>query len=300
MSLWPSPWPTEDGGPRRSQAPSEVQGPGSRPAGRVVTAAVGDAFATTMVVLREPGEVFALRHTLGRRPLRDPSTGWVERIDPITLAAVGRSPDLAAGAAGPFGPGGIAAHANGSLHVVYGCFCHRLSAQLKLLASRRLPQPRPYNSFVVLADGTLAMKDIDRARRHPARLMLLDPVTLAPRCPDLHLPESVVPRLSADGDSLYAIGERTVYRYRWDGDRLQCDLEIPYLASRGPSYGWDPVIEGGQLWFLDNGEHDSATTRRGVGVVLVLGHRSRSARADPADLEQGQGGGAPRGAVTDP
>src|ERR1035437_5436370 len=138
MSLWPSPWPAEDGGPRRSQAPSEVQGLGIRPDERLVTAAVRDAFATTMVVLREPGEVFALRHTLGRRPLRDPSTGWVERIDPITLAAVGRSPDLAAG---PFWPGGIAAHANGSLHVVYGCFCHRLSAQIKLLASRRLPPP---------------------------------------------------------------------------------------------------------------------------------------------------------------
>jgi hypothetical protein len=297
MSLWPSPWPAEDGGPRRSQAPSEVQGLGIRPDERLVTAAVRDAFATTMVVLREPGEVFALRHTLGRRPLRDPSTGWVERIDPITLAAVGRSPDLAAG---PFWPGGIAAHANGSLHVVYGCFCHRLSAQLKLLASRRLPQPRPYNSFVVLADGTLAMKDIDRARRHPARLTLLDPETLAPRCPDLHLPESVVARLSADGDSLYAIGERTVYRYRWDGDRLQCDLEIPYLASRGQSYGWDPVIEGGQLWFLDNGEHDYATTMLGAGVAPGPVHLIRISLADPSDREQVQVCGAPRGAVTDP
>src|ERR1035437_6276849 len=216
MSLWPSPWPAEDGGPRRSQAPSEVQGLGIRPDERLVTAAVRDAFATTMVVLREPGEVFALRHTLGRRPLRDPSTGWVERIDPITLAAVGRSPDLAAG---PFWPGGIAGHANGSRHGVYGRFCDRPSAPLKLRASRRLPQPRPYNSFVVLADGTLAMKDIDRARRHPARLTLLDPEPLAPRCPDLHLPESVVARLSADGDSLYAIGERTVYPHRWEGDR---------------------------------------------------------------------------------
>ena len=58
--------------------------------------------ATTMVVLREPGEVFVLRHTLGRRPLRDPVTAWVERIDPLTLEPLARSPDLPAG---PFWPG---------------------------------------------------------------------------------------------------------------------------------------------------------------------------------------------------
>src|ERR1019366_2404577 len=97
MSLWPSPWPAEDGGPRRSQAPSEVQGLGIRPDERLGTAAGRDAFAPTMGVFRGPDELFARRPPLGRRPLRDPSTGWVERIDPITLAAVGRSPDLAAG-----------------------------------------------------------------------------------------------------------------------------------------------------------------------------------------------------------
>jgi hypothetical protein len=83
--------------------------------------------------------------------------------------------------AGPFWPGGIAAHANGSLHVVYGRFCHRLSAELELLASRKLPVPRPYNSFVVLADGTLAMKDLDVGLREPSRLTLLHPETLEPQ-----------------------------------------------------------------------------------------------------------------------
>jgi hypothetical protein len=75
-----------------------------------------------MVVLREPGEVFVLRHTLGRRPLCDATVAWVEQIDARTLEPRRRSPDLAAG---PFWPGGLAAHANGSLHVVYGRYCHR-------------------------------------------------------------------------------------------------------------------------------------------------------------------------------
>ncbi len=176
----------------------------------------------------------------------------VEQIDPRTLEPRRRSPDLAAG---PFWPGGLAAHANGSLHVVYGRYCHRLSPELELLGTRELPQPRPYNSFVVLGDGTLAMKDIDRSLRHPAHLTLLDPETLERRCSDVELPESVVARLAADGDSLYAVGARHAYRYRWDGEGLEADKELRYLERGGQSHGWDPVIEGGQMWFLDNGKH---------------------------------------------
>ena len=70
-----------------------------------------------MVVLRAPGEVFVLRHTLGRRPQRDPSTRMGRADRPRTLEPQARSPDLPGG---PFWPGGLAAHANGSLHVVFG------------------------------------------------------------------------------------------------------------------------------------------------------------------------------------
>ena len=180
MALWQSPWPAEDGGPGRTQQPRGKPGPGIGSDERLVLAARRDAFATTMVVLREPGQVYVLRHTMGRRPQRDPTVAWVERIDPHTLAPIERSPELAAG---PFWPGGLLAHANGSLYVTYGRFCHRLSAGLELEASYQLPQPRPYNSLVVLGDGTLAMKDIDRSLGHQAKLSLLDPDTLRPRCP---------------------------------------------------------------------------------------------------------------------
>jgi hypothetical protein len=296
VSLWPSPWPAEDGGPRRSQAPRDKSGLAIQPGERLTCTARRDAFATTMVVLREPGQVFALRHSLGRRPQADPCVAWVERIDPRTLEVLERSPQLPAG---PFWPGGLLAHANGSLYVTFGRFCHRLSPELEVLGRYELPQPRPYNSLVVLGDGTLAMKDIDRSARVPAKLSLLDPETLEPRCPDVELPEAVVARLSADGERLYAVGATTVYGYAWDGRSLERVLEVPYL-NPGQSYGWDPVIEGGQLWFMDNGEHRYSSTMLGAGVAEGPVHLIRISLSDPADRESVPVGSGRRGAITDP
>jgi hypothetical protein len=264
-----------------------------------VLTAARDAFATTMVVLRGPGEVFALRHTVPSRPEREASTAWVERLDPASLAPLSRSPTLPGG---PFWPGGLAAHANGSLHVVHGRFCHMLSPQLELLHSRKLPAARPYNSFVVLQDGTLAMKDLDRGLRAPARLSLLDPDTLTPRCPDVSLPEPAIARLSADGNTLYVVGATTVWRYLWDGDRLERDDDwrAPYLRGGDQTYGWDPVIAGGQLWLLDNGAHRYSTTMRGAGAATGPVHLIRVSLADAGDYGATEVSGASRGAVTNP
>jgi len=250
-----------------------------------------------MAVLREPGQVYLLRHALGRRPLRDATFGWVERIDPLTLEPLERSRQLEGG---PFWPGGLCAHANGSLFVVYGRFCHRLSAELELRASYELPVARPYNSLVVLADGTLVMKDIDRSLREPARLTLLDPESLEPRCADVELPEPVVARLSADGRQLYAVGASAVHAYEWDGERLERIFELRYRELPGQSYGWDPVIEGGQLWLLDQGEHRYATSMLGAGVAAGPVHLIRIPLANPEDREAVEVCGNPRGAVTDP
>jgi hypothetical protein len=290
-------WPAEDGGPARAQQPQGLPGLDIRPGERLVTSAVRDAFATTMVVPREPGEVFALRHTLGRRPLVDACVAWVERIDPLTLEPLARSRDLPAG---PFWPGGMAVHGDGSLHVVFGRFCHRLSPELEVLAACELPRPRPYNSFVTLADGTLAMKDIDRTLHEPARLTLLDPETLERRCADVPLAESAVARLAADGDRLYAVGATAVHGYRWDGARLEREFGVRYLDRRDQSYGWDPVIAGGQLWFLDNGDHDYVTTMAGAGRAAGPVRLHRVSLADPGDREAVEVCGLPHGTVTDP
>jgi hypothetical protein len=121
---WKSRWPAEDGGPRRRQVPRSGRGP-QLVAGRVAVHS-REAIASTMVVLRDPGEVFVLRHTLGAQTI-----AWVEQVDPTTLDPVARSDDLAGG---PMWPGGMAAHANGSLHVVFGNHAHRLGPDLTLLA----------------------------------------------------------------------------------------------------------------------------------------------------------------------
>jgi len=82
--LWPSPWPAEDGGPVQLQAPHGGAALGLQPGERLV-ATSREAMVATMVVLRDPGQVYLLRHTTG-----DEAVAWVERIDPITLECLER------------------------------------------------------------------------------------------------------------------------------------------------------------------------------------------------------------------
>ena len=294
---WPSPWPGEDAGPRRSQAPHAVTGLNIAEGERLEVTS-RDAFAVTMVILREPGQVYLLRHTVGTNMFSDPVVGWVERIDPQTLEVVERSPELAAG---PFWPGGLAAHANGSLYTVFGRWCHRLAPDCSVIARRELPAPRPYNSFVILADGTIATKDFDhQATSLGTRLTLLDPDRLEQRCADVQLPERSIARLSSDGNTIYVVGETTTFRYVWDPAteqlRLDEDWSFRYGPRPGKSYGWDPVIDDGQMWFLDNGEHTYTTSMLHAGVAPSPIQLLRASLADAADYDAidicGQGYGS--------
>lgn len=289
---WPSPWPCEDGGPRRAAAPDGA-GLGLRP-GETLAATAREAVAT-MVVLRRPGEVFLTGHTFG-----PDSMAWVERIDPVTLAPLARSPDLAGG---PFWPGGIAAHANGSLYVTYGRWCHRLDPDCLPLMSRELPRPRPYNSLLVLPDGTLVMKDLIRDGSARSRLIALEPERLEPLAPELELPEASIARLSADGSTVYVIGDHCAYRVHWDGRACRFTLDdawrVPYRQDLHQSYGWDAVIEGGHVWFMDNGDHRYAGTMQGAGVATGPVHLVRAA-VDGGAFELLPISGLPAGAVTNP
>lgn len=253
-ALWPSPWPAEDGGPHRRQiAASPVAGWGLAP-GEGIEVTHRDAPGTTMVVLRDHDEVYVLRHGFG-----DDAPAWVEQIDPITLEVLRQSPELAGG---PMWPGGLAAHGDGSLHVVFGNHAHRLAADTSVLASTELPRRLPYNSFVTLPDGHLVTKDFagrrpgqPEAPAVPAELLVLHPATLA-IVARLDLPEPSTARLSADGDDLYVVGHSSLFRVRWDGTSLvlDADLVAPYRTLDGQTYGWDSVIALGAAWFLDDGE----------------------------------------------
>jgi hypothetical protein len=297
VSLWSSPWPAEDGGPARVQAPSGIRGLALR-TGERLSVTSRDALASTMFVLREPGELFLLRHSLGPRGPDDPVEAWVERVDPITLEPLASSPRLAAG---PFWPGGLAAHANGSLYVTAGRWCHRLSSDLRLLGSHKLPRRRPYNSLVVLASGALVMKDLDRSSGTRTTLSVLDPETLVP-LHEVEAPEPSIARLSAADDTVYLVGDHTITRWTWDGDRLarDDDWQLRYRTRGGQGYGWDVVLAGGHAWFMDNGDHDYVTTMLGAGASTGPVHLVRVSLSDATDHELVPVCHLPGGSITNP
>ncbi|MDO8362393.1 MAG: hypothetical protein Q7V88_05815 [Actinomycetota bacterium] len=260
------------------------------------------AIASTMVVLRDPGEVYLLCHTGG-----DDAVSWVEQIHPHTLEMVRRSPDLAGG---PTWPGGVAAHANGSLYVVFGRHAHRLSPQLEVLATTELPRSRPYNSFVILPDGCIATKDFAGLRpghTEPdglgaSELLVLEPEALSvmARC---ELPEPSIARLSADGDDIYVVGDTSLLRVGWDGSALRLDpsFRAAYRTLAGQTYGWDAVIDAGAAWFLDNG----AGSERFAGTFRGLGTNTAPLHLVRVDLATGAVGltevcGLPGGMVANP
>lgn len=266
-AYWPEPWTCEDGGPRRLGCATGQPGLGIRPGERLEVAAVYDAFATDVLARRGPGELYALRHGPLSGAQAKPVDGWVERLDPETLAVTATTTPLPGG---PYWPGGLAAHANGDLHMVFGAWAHRLSADLDVLASHRLPVERPYNSFVVLDGGELVTKDCDApAGREPSTVSVLHPETLLPVAPALRLPEPCIARLSCDGESVIAVGTTAVYRLRLDRDAARLAIDDEWQPRYGPSpdhsYGWDPVVTDDHVFWMDNGRNGVDRTMLGSG-----------------------------------
>jgi hypothetical protein len=222
-------------------------------------AAVHDAFATDALVRRDPGELYALRHDMPWfGPFSRPVQSWVERLHPETLAVEASTPKLPGGV---FWPGGIAAHANGDLHMIFGCWAHRLSPDLAVVASHRLPVDRPHNSFVVLDGGELVTKDCDAPDGTvPSTVSVLDPETLMPVVRPLRLPEPSIARLSSDGQNVIALGTTTAFRLRLDRDAEQVVLDAHWQPAYGPApgrgYGWDPVMTHDRVFWMDNGAND--------------------------------------------
>lgn len=280
---WPGPWSCEDGGPERRQVPLDT-------AGLHVTGT--DAVevhwrlapAATMVVTRDAGELFLLRHTAG-----DDAVSFVERIDPVTLEPLLRSPDLVGG---PTWPGSIAVHANGSIYVVFGNHVHRLDTELSVLATTELPRLRPYNGFVIMPDGHLVTKDFAGSRpglpvaaedREACELVALEPegLSIVDRC---SLTEPSIARLTASGDDIFVVGDASLLRIRWDGRfRPDRDFDARYRTIEGQTYGWDCVIALGAAWFLDDGDGSEGYTGtlRGHGLSTAPLHLVR------VDLESG-------------
>ena len=245
---WASPWPAEDGGPTREQRTRSIQVGEPTVTSRL-------AVASTMVVRRDSGEWYLLCHTGG-----DDAVSWVEKFHPTTLDIERRSVDLPGGLTWP---GGLAVHANGDIYVTFGRYVHRLTPDLDLVASLELPRNRPYNSLVILSDGTIITKDFGGAR--PGEPVAWE----APDCevvaltPDLEivatctLTEGSVARLSATATSVVVVGVSAVHVVEWSGSQLHLRSSFEYRLE-GEGYGWDAVLADGRAWFLNNGAGSSS------------------------------------------
>jgi hypothetical protein len=274
---WKSSWSGEDGGPKRRQIATNVSIPRITNSKQLEVVS-RDALAMTMPIVGPHDELFLLRVMPGLD-----SVAWVEKIDPLTLEPLAQSEQLAGG---PMWPGGMAAHANGSLYVVFGNHAHRLSTDLAVLASVELPRVRPYNSFVILPSGHIATKDFsgtlpgqpNGTAMDNTELLILDPEDLR-IVARLELAEPSIARLSADGNNIYVVGDHSLIRVIWNGESLSVDetFNARYRTIDGQSFGWDTVITDDDAWFLDNGEGTQLFTGsfRGVGISTAPLHLVR-------------------------
>lgn len=299
---WPTTWPAEDAGPARQQS---VAGSFAGLSDGLPNVVSRDAHGATMVVRRDPGEVFLHGHSIGGDG--GVQTSWVERIDPETLEPLTRVEGLAGG---PAWPGGIAAHADGSLIVVFGNHVHRLNSALEVEGSAELPRNRPYNSFVVLPDGHLVTKDFggrlpgadESFVAENCEVLVLEPETLA-IVARADLPEPSIARLSADGNTVYVVGDHSMFRLVWDGASLENDRTFAplYRSIEGQTYGWDAVLALGAAWFLDNGggSENYVGTFRGQGRSSAPLHLVR-VDLETADVTLTEICGLPNGMVANP
>ena len=299
---WPSSWPAEDAGPLRQQVAAGAFAGVETADPQVVSR---DAHGATMVVRRDSGEVFLHGHSVGGES--SVQTSWVERINPTTLETLSRVDELPGGSAWP---GGSAAHADGSLIVVFGNHAHRLNTNLEVEVSVELPRDRPYNSFVVLPDGHIVTKDF--GGRLPGadasfvadncEVLVLSPTTLE-IVSRVQLSEPSIARLSADGNTVYVVGDHSLFRLVWNGASLELDPTFTprYRTIEGQTYGWDAVLALGAAWFLDNGggSENYVGTFRGQGISPAPLHLVR-VNLETAAVSLTEICGLPNGMVANP
>ncbi|MFN4329808.1 MAG: hypothetical protein ACK4FF_13125 [Limnobacter sp.] len=290
-----SPWPCEDAGPDRLQAYRGFDWP----EGQQPTLTHRRTQLSTMVVLGAPGDVYLLTHSALRAKLGLPTHASVERIDPLTLKPIARSPKLAGG---PMWPGGLAVHANGLVPVVYGRHAHLLDRDCQVIAHRELLVNEPHNSFVILENGWIVTKNLSRS--HPAVLQVLDPLTLNPVCQPIPCKEPSIARLSALGNTVYVAGMRHLYRYTvtTSGQGLERDegWQPDYMGNAMNTHGWDMVLDGQSAWLMDNGHHRYQMWMLNAGVSKTANRVIRVSLSNAADVQSLEVSGLSGGSVTNP
>jgi hypothetical protein len=252
-----SPWPVECGGNRRQKAASG--GLSARSGSADVTTRRDDRWHV-MTIRRAPGEIF-VGGTMPAWSGPEPH-GWLQRIDPETLEVVAESPTLPAG--GHVWCGAIAAHANGDIYKVNGCYMHRLDMDCQVVTERRLPVDQAHNGLLILSDGSIVTKDLRLAGQGPSTVTHLSAEGLEVIAEPFRLPEGSMGRIASDltddGEFIYIPGIEHVWRIRVEPDRMTIDPDWSPLYRRdGGAQGlsWDGCISAGSLWLMDNGDIDS-------------------------------------------
>ena len=261
---YPSAWAVECGGPRRQKLVRSA-GPDFS-AGTELTSTVRrlDGWAV-MFVQREPGELFVQGGgglQGGELPphfrAEGRNTGWLERIDPITLQTIARSPDLPSG--GHLWCGAVVVHENGDLYMVNGRYAHRLSPECEVKAERELPVDGPYNGLLIMSDGNLVMKNLGHRPGEPCRFSVLEPEHLEPIGEPFIINEHCMGRFSSDlttdGEFLYTSSATQLYRLRYENGALSLDSEWRGnydLPGENQGDGWDTSIGSDSVWLMDMG-----------------------------------------------
>ncbi|MGH1371739.1 MAG: hypothetical protein ACRBBW_06890 [Cellvibrionaceae bacterium] len=299
---YPSPWSCEDGGPTRQQAVTSVKGPKIQRRESLHLQASRRICTGNMMVLRDPGEVYLMHVDTLRDRIGMSCSSHVEKLDPKTLKTVKRSKPLPGGR---WWPGGICVHRNGDLYVSFGRYVHRLDADCNLKSSYHLPQDLPYNSHMVLDNGYLITKPISDTET--SWMLVIDPETMQEACTRIELPEPSISRLSAQGNTVYVTGVTTIYRYHFHDETGELELDtqwsLDYVGQSTQEYGWDPVIDENNIWFIDNGKHrmgGSAISMLNAGISATPNRLIRVSTHDSSDYSMTPICNRSHGSVTNP
>ncbi len=257
---YPSPWPVECGGNRRQKAAKG--GLHARDATTDVTT-IRNGRWNVMMIRRAPGELYLG----GTQPAftGPPPHGWLQKLDPESLAVLAESPPLPCGE--HVWCGAIAAHRNGDIFKVNGSYLHRLDPACQVVVERRLPVDQAHNGLLILSDGSIVTKGLRLAGQGPSTITRLSADGLEVMA-TLELPEGSMGRIAADlttdltgdGEFIYIPGIEHVWRIRVERESLAIDESwSPRYRTEGGDQGlsWDGCISDGALWLMDNGDIDS-------------------------------------------
>lgn len=255
VGYWQSTWPVECGDNHRPKVVTS-RGLNLQPTDRLVATTRHTGRWPVMFVQRDEGELYLQGTTVGSEP---EVSGWVERVDPVTLAPLASSGDLPAG--GHEWCGSIAVHQNGDLYTVNGSFLHRLAPDCSIVAEAKLPVDHAHNGLLILGDGSIVTKDL-RLGDVPSTVTICNPdlgVIASIELPEASMGRiSAVTGVSAEGhlvDHIYVPGVTKVFRCGWDGRALTRDegWTPSYREAGRGGLAWDTTISDGRVWLMDNG-----------------------------------------------